>query len=98
MTPERMVERTLISARWLLAPLYSGLALLLVMFIIHFYAELIHLARDALSVSEVDLVVSTLTLIDLTLIGGLVVMVMLSGYENFVSRLDVEDSERPIAW
>jgi uncharacterized protein (TIGR00645 family) len=98
MSPERLVERILIAARWLLAPLYVGLALLLVVFVIHFYAELIHLMRDALSVSEVDLVLSTLTLIDLTLIGGLVVMVMLSGYENFVSRLEVNDSERQIAW
>ena len=98
MNAERIVERVLIAARWLLAPLYLGLAFLLVIFLIHFYVELFHLAPRALAVSEVELVISTLTLIDLTLIGGLVVMVMLSGYENFVSKLDSADTQRQIAW
>ena len=65
------MKRALVASRWLLAPFYAGLALLLIVVINHFCAELIRLMRDVLSLSEVDLVLSTLTLIDLTLIGGL---------------------------
>jgi len=52
----------------------------------------------AFSLTETDLVIEALTLIDLVLAGGLVVMIMLSGYENFVSKLDVAEAEKSISW
>jgi len=98
MRPEDMFERVLVASRWLLAPLYLGLAGLLVLFAIQFAVELIHLFQKAFSLKEVDLILAALNMIDLALIGGLVVMVMLTGYENFVSRLDTAAAERQIAW
>src|SRR6266436_9060702 len=98
MNVESLIERTLFASRWLLCPLYIGLALLLVLFSIHFFRELIDIAIRAFSLTETDLVIQALTLIDLALAGGLVVMIMLSGYENFVSKLDVADAEKSISW
>ena len=98
MNIESLVEKTLFASRWLLCPLYIGLAFLLLLFSIHFFRELIDLAIRAFSVTETDLVVEALTLIDLALAGGLVVMIMLSGYENYVSKLDIADAEKSISW
>ena len=95
---ERQFERLLFAMRWLLAPLYFGLGLLLIMFAVQFFRELIHIFETATSLLEVDLILASLTLIDLTLVASLVVMVMLSGYENFVSKLDVGDTEKSLAW
>ena len=95
---ERTLERILFGARWLLAPLYFGLALLLVMFSVQFFRELFHIVQLAPSLIEVDLILMALTLIDLTLVASLIVMVMLSGYENFVSKLDVDGAEKSLAW
>jgi len=98
MNVESLVEKTLFASRWLLCPLYIGLALLLALFSIHFFRELIDIAIRAFSLTETDLVTEALTLIDLALAGGLVVMIMLSGYENYVSKLDVADAEKSISW
>ena len=95
---ERQFELLLFAMRWLLAPLYFGLGLLLIMFAVQFFRELIHIFETATSLLEVDLILASLTLIDLTLVASLVVMVMLSGYENFVSKLDVCDTEKSLAW
>jgi uncharacterized protein (TIGR00645 family) len=95
---ERSFERTLFASRWLLAPLYLGLAALLILFSLRFFHELFELAERVLSARESDVIVGALSLIDLSLVAGLVVMVMLSGYENFVSRLDIEDAEKAISW
>ena len=95
---EKTFERILFAMRWLLAPLYFGLGLLLIMFALQFFRELLHLLEAAPSLLEVDLILMALTLIDLTLVASLIVMVMLSGYENFVSKLDLEGAERSLAW
>jgi uncharacterized protein (TIGR00645 family) len=95
---ERIFERLLFAMRWLLAPLYFGLGLLLVMFAVQFFRELLHLFENATTILEVDLILLALTLIDLTLVASLIVMVMLSGYENFVSKLDLEGAEKSLAW
>lgn len=95
---ERIIERVLFSSRWLLVPLYFGLGVLLIAFSVHLVRELIAVALTALSGRDVDLIVSTLTLLDLTLVAGLVVMVMLSGYENFVSKLSIAEAEQSVAW
>ncbi len=98
MDVERIIERTLFASRWLLVPLYLGLAVLLLLFAVYFSRELFHLAERAFSIGETEMILGALDLIDLTLIAGLVVMVMLSGYENFVSRLDIGETEKTISW
>ena len=97
MNVESLVEKTLFASRWLLCPLYIGLAFLL-LFTIHFFRELIDITIHAFSVTEQDLVVEAMTLIDLALAGGLIVMIMLSGYENYISKLDIVDAEKSISW
>ncbi len=93
---EHAVELSLLLSRWLLMPLYLALMLVLVVFTVSAARELWHLFTHIDEITETDLILSALSLIDLSLVGGLIVMVALSGYESFVSRFDVHDDvERP---
>lgn len=93
-----MIERVMYASRWLLAPIYLGLSLSLFALGIKFFQELIHTAPHLFEISEADLVLRLLSLIDLALVGGLIVMVMLSSYENFVSRLDIGEETEKLSW
>ena len=95
---ERLLERTLFACRWLLAPLYLGLSLALIALAIKFFQESFHALSHLFSLSEADLVLVILALVDMTLVGSLVIMVMFSGYENFVSRIDVEEGTDKLDW
>ncbi len=86
------------SARWLLAPIYIGLSLALLALGIKFFQEILHVLPIILEVKESDLVLLVLSLIDIALVGGLIIMVMFSGYENFVSRLDIDESGEKLDW
>ena len=90
---ERLIEKLLYSSRWIMAPIYLGLSLLLLALGIKFFQEIFHLLPNIFTIKEVDLILVALSLIDVSLVGGLIVMVMFSGYENFVSKLDVDESE-----
>ena len=85
---ERGVEAFLFASRWVLAPIYAGLALSLVVVFLKFAQELWHVATTALSAKDADVILGVLSLVDLALIGSLLVIVILSGYENFVSKMD----------
>jgi uncharacterized protein (TIGR00645 family) len=95
---ERTIEKLLFASRWLLAPVYLGLSLALLALAIKFFQEAAHSLTGILSLAETDLVLSVLSLIDLVLVGSLIVMVMLSGYENFVSKLDTGSEQESPAW
>jgi uncharacterized protein (TIGR00645 family) len=95
---ERSVERAMYAARWLGAPIYLGLSFALLALAIKFFQELVHTFPNILELAEADLVLVVLSLVDMSLVGGLVVMVMLSGYENFVSQLDISDSAEKLSW
>ncbi|MGQ0625834.1 MAG: TIGR00645 family protein [Sporichthyaceae bacterium] len=95
---EVAIEFTLLAARWLLMPLYLMLMAVLVVFAISAGRELWDLFAHATNVSEAELILSALALIDLALVGGLRVMVALSGYETFVSRFDNADEAEVPAW
>ena len=95
---ERQIERLLFACRWLLAPMYLGLALALLALGVKFFQEAVHLLFAVATLPEDKLVLVTLTLIDLVLVGSLIVMVMFSGYENFVSRIDVADEGEKLGW
>ncbi|MCB1686606.1 MAG: YqhA family protein, partial [Pseudomonadales bacterium] len=82
---ENFIERSFYASRWLLAPIYLGLSLALVALGIKFFQEVFHLMPNILAVTESEMVLVVLALVDLSLVGGLIVMVMFSGYENFVS-------------
>lgn len=91
---ERFIEGTLYASRWLLAPVFLGLSLALLALSIKFFQELAHLMPLIFEMSEADLVLTILALVDMALVGSLLVMVMFSGYENFVSELDIQGSEK----
>lgn len=95
---ERIIERTLYASRWLLAPLYLGLALSLIAIAVKFFQEAVAVVLHAPSIPEADLVLIVLALIDMSLVGSLVVMVMFSGYENFVSRIDTAQERDTLGW
>ncbi len=95
---ERLIEQLMYRSRWLLAPIYLGLSVALVALAVKFFQEAWHLIVHILTISEADLVLVTLSLIDMAMVGGLLVMVMMSGYENFVSALDVDGDQEKLAW
>lgn len=95
---EHTIEKFFYASRWLLAPIYLGLSLALIALGIKFFQELIHLFPNILQATESDMVLVVLGLIDMALVGGLIVMVMFSGYENFVSRMDIAESEDKLGW
>lgn len=95
---EKLLERGMYAARWILAPIYLGLSLALVALGIKFFQELFHILPNILAIKESDLILVVLSLIDIALVGGLMVMVMFSGYENFVSRLDIDGQSEKLSW
>ena len=95
---ERTAESLLYASRWLLAPIYLGLSLGLVVLGIKFFQEIFHVLPLLLSMKETEVVLLILSLIDIALVGGLLVMVMLSGYENFVSSIDIEEGKEKLSW
>jgi uncharacterized protein (TIGR00645 family) len=95
---ERAIEKALFASRWILAPVYLGLSLALVALGIKFFMELFHLLTDVFAAGEAELVLILLGLVDMVLVGGLIVMVMFSGYENFVSALDVDTGGERLSW
>jgi uncharacterized protein (TIGR00645 family) len=95
---ESLIERTLFASRWILAPVYLGLSLALLALGIRFFIEIAHVLGAIMTISESDMVLTLLSLIDLVLVGSLIVMVMFSGYENFVSRIDVGGDGDKLGW
>ena len=85
---EIWLEKALFASRWLLAPFYLGLAFSIVLVLIKFLQELFHLALTAFSATEAQTILGVLSLVDLALTGSLLLIVILSGYENFVSKID----------
>ena len=90
---EAVTERALFSSRWILAPIFLGLSLALLALGVKFFQEAYHLIAEVLVKDEADLVLKVLALIDISLVGSLIVMVMFSGYENFVSTIDAKGTD-----
>lgn len=85
---ERPIERLIFASRWIMAPFYLGLAATLLLLLVKFGLHLIEAVPALLGMSDSDLILVILSLIDLSLVGNLLIIVMFSGYENFVSKLD----------
>lgn len=83
-----MIESFLFSSRWLLAPFFVGLALSIFILLVKFVQEVVHIFSILLSATGTQLVAEVLGLVDLTLTASLLIIVVFSGYENFVSRID----------
>ncbi|MEK1904747.1 MAG: TIGR00645 family protein [Pseudomonas sp.] len=95
---ERFIENAMYASRWLLAPIYFGLSLGLLALALKFFQEVFHIIPSVFSIAEADLILVILSLIDMALVGGLLVMVMISGYENFVSQLDIDEGKEKLSW
>ena len=95
---EVFFERLMYAARWLLAPIYIGLSAALLALAIKFFQEVFHILPHVLELAEADLILGILSLIDMGLVGGLIVMVMFSGYENFVSALNIGEHTEKLEW
>lgn len=95
---ERTIERVMYASRWILAPVYLGMSIALLAISIKFFQEVWHFLPHILEVDEANLTLKLLTLIDLTLVGSLIIIVMFSGYENFVSQMDIGLSTEKLDW
>jgi uncharacterized protein (TIGR00645 family) len=91
-------ERLLFGARWILAPLYAGMVLALVAIVAVFVRELIGELGRLGTLDGEEAIVFALSLIDLSLTGNLLVVVMFAGYESFVSQLHIGDHEDRPNW
>ena len=95
---ERAFENLLFGSRWLLAPLYLGLAVSLALLLAKFVQATVELALHGLTGSEDHLITGILGLVDLSLMANLVLMAMFAGYENFVSRFHMADHPDRPTW
>ncbi|HEX8758125.1 MAG TPA: TIGR00645 family protein [Steroidobacteraceae bacterium] len=95
---ELAVERILFAARWILAPFYLGMGLALVAILVVFAHELIQELGHLAVMDAEQVILLALSLIDLSLTGNLLLIVMLAGYENFVSRIHITEHEDRPSW
>ena len=95
---ERGIERALYSSRWLLAPFYLGMVLALALVLFVFMRELVAELAHIPHVDAEGGLLLALSLIDLSLTGNLLLIVMFSGYENFVSKIQVAEHEDRPSW
>jgi uncharacterized protein (TIGR00645 family) len=85
---ERVIEGLVFNSRWLMAPFYIGLVVSLAVLLLKFLMMLWEFILHAPGAKETDIILGALSLIDVSLVGNLIVIVVFSGYENFVSRID----------
>ena len=85
-------------SRWLQAPLYFGLIIAQGVYVYHFMIELVHLVQKATSIGEEEIMLIVLGLIDVVMIANLLIMVIIGGYETFVSRLNLKEHPDQPEW
>lgn len=95
---ERALEGAIFASRWLLAPVYVGLVLGLVLLLVKFGLEEYHLFANLTDADGNAIMIGVLDLIDVSLMANLLVMVIFAGYEGFVSRLDVAHQSERLEW
>jgi uncharacterized protein (TIGR00645 family) len=92
------LEGFLFGSRWLQAPLYLGLVFAQGVYVFKFLQELIHLVASANTLSEVDIMLIVLGLIDVVMVANLLIMVTVGGYQTFVSKLDLDEHPDQPEW
>ena len=93
---EKAFERLLFASRWLMAPMYLGLVAVLAMMLVVFLRQTAYYLAQAMTMTAETAILAALSLIDLTLAANLLLIVIFSGYENFVSRMDLHgERDRP---
>ncbi|MEO6697197.1 MAG: TIGR00645 family protein [Gammaproteobacteria bacterium] len=94
----QLLERFVFGSRWLQAPLYVGLIIAQGVYVYHFVIEVTHLVVKAPGLTEAEIMLIVLGLIDVVMIANLMIMVIIGGYETFVSRLDLHDHPDNPEW
>lgn len=94
---EDYTEKLLFASRWILSPMYILLIVILILILYKFIGDVVNFISIMGSLSDDQWIVEVLELLDLTLVANLVVIVAFSGYENFISKIDIADShiDRP---
>ena len=95
---EHFVERMMYASRWIMAPVFLGMSVVLLVLAVKFFQELFHFVPHILEIDEGQIILKLLTFIDLTLVGSLTLIVMFSGYENFVSQLNIDSNVEKLNW
>jgi len=94
----RIFERFLMASRWLLAVFFLGLLVGLLALVVKAGQHALHIAETLLTASESDVILSVLGLVDLTLAASLVLLIIFSGYENFIRAIEAEEGSGWPAW
>ena len=95
---EQVVETFIFRSRWLLAPFFIGLLVAVVLLLLKFFKYLYSMALNTFTASNQELLVGILTLVDTALLAGLLLIIIFSGYENFVSKLNIDNHEDRPVW
>lgn len=95
---EQRLEAAMFASRWLLAPFYIGLVISIILLLVKFVKEFIHLVPMAWSGDGGNVIVGVLSLVDIVMIGNLLVLIIFAGYENFVSKIHTEQNQDRPDW
>ena len=95
---EGLIEKIIFASRWLLAPLYLGLALALIPILFRFFDAFWHMMTHISSSTSAEVTLEILELLDTVLLANLIIIILFAGYENFVSKLSIGDHEDRPAW
>lgn len=95
---EHLLEVLMFNSRWLLAPFYIGMIGGIVLLLIKFTQEFFHIVTHIFTATESEFILALLTLVDISLIANLLLIIIFSGYENFVSKIDTAGHEDRPSW
>ncbi len=95
---EHALEVVIFNSRWLLAPFYIGLVVGILMLLVKFLQEFLHILPHIFDSSESEVILAILTLVDMSLVANLLIIIIFSGYENFVSKIDTGGHEDRPEW
>ncbi|MFS1539078.1 MAG: TIGR00645 family protein [Candidatus Phlomobacter fragariae] len=95
---EKSIEKIIYASRWLLFPVYIGLSFGFILLTLKFFQQIIHIIPELFTITESGLILTVLSLVDIALVSGLLVMVMFSGYENFILKMTVDDKHQKLSW
>lgn len=95
---EHFLELIIFNSRWLLAPFYLGLVGGILILLVKFGQEFFHLVPSIFSGPESEIILAILTLVDMSLVANLLIIIIFSGYENFVSKIDTRGHEDRPSW
>ena len=90
---ELLVERIILSSRWILVVFYLGLVAALAVYAVSFLYKFLKVAKNVFVYDDAQMILAMLGLIDAALVASLILMVMIAGYENFVSRFDEAEKD-----